>query len=85
MPIRLDSTAPFRFIFSDLNMFPRLLMNLILVNAGYGVVSIPPVWKNDYINALSASRRLNDMEPFCKLIAECVVETVRDYCRLLKL
>lgn len=63
----------------------RLLMNLILVNAGYGVVSVPPVWRNDYINALSASRRLNDMEPFCKLITECVIETERDYCRLLKL
>ncbi len=63
----------------------RLLMNLILVNAGYGVVSIPPIWRNDYINALSASRRLNDMELFSKLIAECVIETARDYCRLLKL
>lgn len=63
----------------------RLLMNLILVNAGYGVVSIPPIWRNDYINALSASRRLSDMEPFSKLIAECVIETERDYCRLLKL
>lgn len=63
----------------------RLLMNLILVNAGYGVVSIPLIWRNDYINALSASRRSNDMNPFCELIAECVIETERDYCRLLKL
>lgn len=63
----------------------RLLMNLILVNTGYGVVSIPPVWRNDYINALSASRQQNHMEPFSKLIAECVIETERDYCRLLKL
>lgn len=63
----------------------RLLMNLVLVNAGYGVMSIPPILRNDYINALSASRRLNDMEPFCKLITECVIETERDYCRLLKL
>lgn len=63
----------------------RLLMNLILVNAGYGVVSIPPVLRNDYINALSASRRIDDMEPFSKLIAECVIETERDYCRMLKL
>lgn len=63
----------------------RLLMNLILVNTGYGVVSIPPIWRNDYINALSASRQLNNIEPFSKLIAECVIETERDYCRLLKL
>lgn len=63
----------------------RLLMNLILVNSGYGVVSIPPIWRNDYINALSVSRKENDMEPFSKLIAECVIETERDYCRLLRL
>lgn len=63
----------------------RLLMNLILVNAGYGVASIPPTRRNDYINALSESRRLNDMEPFSKLIAECAIKTERDYCRLLKL
>lgn len=60
-------------------------MNLILVNNGYGVVSIPPILRNDYINALSASRRMNNLEPFTKLIAECVIETERDYCRLLKL
>lgn len=63
----------------------RLLMNLILVNAGYGVVSIPPIWRNNYINALSSARTSNDMDAFSKLIAECVIETERDYCRLLRL
>ena len=89
-PIELAAMAHKRLV--DIHPFvdgngrtARLLMNLILVNAGYGVVSIPPIWRNDYINALSASRRLNDMEPFSKLIAECVIETERDYCRLLKL
>ena len=89
-PIELAAMAHKRLV--DIHPFidgngrtARLLMNLILVNAGYGVVSIPPIWRNDYIDALSASRRQNDMEPFCKLIAECVIETERDYCRLLKL
>lgn len=89
-PIELAAMAHKRLV--DIHPFidgngrtARLLMNLILVNAGYGVVSIPPILRNDYINALSASRRLNDMEPFSKLIAECVIETERDYCRLLKL
>lgn len=89
-PIELSAMAHKRLV--DIHPFidgngrtARLLMNLVLVNAGYGVVSIPPILRNDYINALSVSRRLNDMEPFCKLIAECVVETERDYCRLLKL
>lgn len=89
-PIELAAMAHKRLV--DIHPFidgngrtARLLMNLILTNKGYGVVSIPPVWRNDYINALSASRRLNDMEPFSRLIAECVIETERDYCRLLKL
>lgn len=89
-PIELAAMAHKRLV--DIHPFvggngrtARLLMNLVLVNAGYGVVSIPPNLRNDYINALSASRRLNDMDPFCKLIAECVVETEQDYCRLLKL
>lgn len=89
-PIELAAMAHKRLV--DIHPFidgngrtARLLMNFILVNAGYGVVSIPPILRNDYINALSASRRLNDMEPFFKLIVECVIETERDYCRLIKL
>lgn len=89
-PIELATMAHKRLV--DIHPFidgngrtARLLMNLILVNTGYGVVSIPPIWRNDYINALSASRKQNDIEPFSKLIAECVIETERDYCRLLKL
>ena len=89
-PIELAAMAHKRLV--DIHPFidgngraARLLMNLILVNSGYGVVSIPPIWRDDYINALSASRRLNGIEPFSKLIAECVIETERDYCRLLKL
>lgn len=89
-PIELAAMAHKRLV--DIHPFidgngrtARLLMNLILVNKGYGVVSIPPIWQNDYINALSASRQQKDMEPFSRLIAECVIETERDYCRLLKL
>lgn len=65
----------------------RLLMNLILVNAGYGITSIPPVLRNDYINALVMSQRANnpDIDEFIKFIAECVIETERDYCRLLRI
>lgn len=59
----------------------RLLMNLILVNNGYGAVSIPPARGTDYFNALGDSRRLHDMEPFSRVIAECVIEAEQDYCR----
>ncbi len=89
-PIELAAMAHKRLV--DIQPFidgngrtARLLMNFILVNMGYGVVSIPPILRNEYINALTSSRNNNDMEPFAKLIAECVIETERDYCRLLKL
>ena len=65
----------------------RLLMNLILVNEGYGITSIPPVLRNEYINALILSQRKNnpDIDTFIEFIAECVIETERDYCRLLRI
>ena len=65
----------------------RLLMNLILVNSGYGITEVPPVLRNEYINSLMLSQReINpDFDIFIKFIAECVVETERDYCRLLRI
>ena len=62
----------------------RLLMNLVLVNQGYPVVSIPPIWRHEYITALQAAQRENNPsdEAFVKLIAECVIEAQRDYCRM---
>lgn len=88
-PIELAAMAHKRLV--DIHPFAegngrtaRLLMNLILVNSGYGIVPVPLVRGNDYINALSASRQLNDMEPFSMLIAECVIEAEQDYCRLLE-
>ncbi len=65
----------------------RLLMNLILVNKGYGVAIIPPIMRNDYIEALRASQRdYNPTNlPFIGLISQCVLETQRDYCRLLRI
>ena len=65
----------------------RLLMNLALIQAGYGIAIIPPVRRVEYIDALRASQRAKspDLEPFLSLIAECVIETQKDYCRLLGL
>lgn len=63
------------------------LMNLLFVHYGYGIVSIPPVLKIKYVDALRASQRANqpDTEPFIKLIAECTIEAQKDYCRLLRI
>jgi Fic family protein len=65
----------------------RLLMNLALVQDGFGIAIIPPVLRGEYIDALRAAQRANnpDDTPFLRLIAECLIETQKDYCRLLQL
>ncbi len=65
----------------------RLLMNLALIQDGYGIAIIPPVRRGEYIDALRASQRAKnpDNTPFLSLIADCVIETQKDYCRLLEL
>ena len=65
----------------------RLLMNLILVHDGYCIVSIPPVLRMGYIDALRTAQREKNpnVAPFEKLIAECEVEAQRDYCRMFRI
>lgn len=65
----------------------RLLMNLIFVNKGYCVVSIPPILRHEYISALIAAQRENKPsdEPFNRLIADCELEAQRDYGRMFKI
>ena len=62
----------------------RLLMNLVLVRAGYCVVSIPPILRHDYITALQQAQRAErpSDEAFVRLIAECEIEAQKDYCRM---
>ena len=65
----------------------RLLTNLMLLNAGYGMVIVPPILRGDYMQAirLSQSGKASSATPFVSFIAECVLETQRDYCRLLRI
>ena len=65
----------------------RLLMNLILVNKGYCVVSIPPVLRHDYITALQQAQRHTRPSDaaFVKLICECELEAQKDYCRMFRI
>lgn len=62
----------------------RLLMNLILVNKGYCLVSIPPILRHSYITSLQqAQRHKNPSDAaFVNLICECELEAQRDYCRM---
>ena len=65
----------------------RLLMNLVLVNRGYCVVSIPPILRHDYITALQQAQRAQSPSDaaFIKLICECELEAQKDYCRMFRI
>jgi len=91
-PVLLAAWAHRRFVdihpFTDGNgRTARLLMNLILVNRGYFVVSIPPIYRQEYISALRLAQRGEHPSDtaFNQLIAECVWETAKDYCRMLRI
>lgn len=58
----------------------RLLMNLILLQEGYEIAIIPPIIRNEYIQALE--RAHTDDTNFCTLIAHMEKETQHDYLRL---
>ena len=91
-PVLLASYAHRRLVdihpFTDGNgRTARLIMNLILINKGYCVVSIPTIWRHDYISALIAAQREEkpETEPFDRFIAECELEAQRDYGRMFKI
>lgn len=62
----------------------RLLMNLTLLQSGYVITIIPPVLRNDYINAIKKSQiEPTDDKPFTNFISAMVYESMKDYMRLL--
>lgn len=65
----------------------RLLMNLILINKGYQIISIPPILRLNYIEAIEAARFGENPsdDAFNVLMAECQIEAQRDFCRLFHL
>lgn len=91
-PVMLAAFAHRRLVdihpFTDGNgRTARLLMNLIFVNKGYQVVSIPPILRTEYIGALQAAQRSKNPsdKAFVQLIAECEIESQRDYCRMFRI
>lgn len=63
----------------------RLLMNLILENAGYGITLLPLERRAEYNKALVLSQRKNipDIDPLITIILECVIESEKEYCKIL--
>ncbi len=61
----------------------RLLMNLALLQTGYVITIIPPILRNDYINALRRANR-TDNQLFVNFISSMVCESLREYLRLVK-
>lgn len=62
----------------------RLLMNLGFLQAGYEIVIIPPILRNDYIDALKASNKGNNI-PFIYFVSNVLYESQKDYLRLIKI
>jgi Fic family protein len=91
-PVILASYAHRRLVdihpFTDGNgRTARLLMNLILVNKGYQIISIPPILRNDYITALKIAQREKNPtdEAFITLLCECEIEAQKDYFRMFRM
>ena len=62
----------------------RLLMNLVLLQAGYNITIIPPIVRNDYIMALQAAQINNNKEPFVNFISEMVLESQKEYLKIIE-
>ncbi len=62
----------------------RLLMNLALLQTGYVITIIPPILRNDYINAIKKSQiEPKEDRPFINFISSMVYESAKEYIRLL--
>lgn len=62
----------------------RLLMNLALLNAGYNIITIPPVVRNDYIAGLQEAQMENNVIPFTNFISEMVLESQKEYLKIIE-
>ncbi|MDY6383365.1 MAG: Fic family protein [Cyanobacteriota bacterium] len=61
----------------------RLIMNLALLQSGYNITVIPPVVRADYIRAIQETNHKN-YTPFVNFISEMVLESQKEYLRLIK-
>lgn len=62
----------------------RLLTNLILFKFGYSVIIIPPILRSDYIESIKMAQINNNQQVFTNFISEMVLESMKDYLRIVK-
>jgi len=62
----------------------RLLMNLLLVKAGYSITIIPPIYRTEYITCAYEGNKENH-EPFIKMLSCMVYESQKEYLKLLRI
>ena len=61
-------------------------MNTILLQHGYLPVSIPPVFRHDYISALQSYQLGNgNLDRFIDFVAKTELQTLKDLMRLLRI
>jgi Fic family protein len=63
----------------------RLLTNLALMSEAYPIIIIPPILRKDYLESIMTSQNKGNKEPFYNFMAEIVIESLKDYKRLLRL
>lgn len=84
-PVEAVALAHKEFVFihpfvDDNGRVARLLMNLILLQENYEIAIIPPIVRNQYIQALE--KAYTDDKDFLMFVAKMVKETPHDYLRL---
>ncbi len=75
---RLLDVHPF---FGGNGCIARLLMNLVLLAAGYGYCNIPASMKDEYMDSLRAAQLQNDSSAMVCLVASCLIDTQKQYAR----
>ncbi len=88
-PVEYATMAHYRFVsihpFRDGNgRTARLLMNVLLIRAGYPIVVIDNQIRNDYINALAyGQQNQDDLEQLFDLVCDAVMTSLLEVLRLL--